>query len=112
MMELAACGARRGKRGTDALNMGWHVTVKVAHERGRQVQSAHEWQGHRFLHSRRATRSTARSGSAVTARRRWLLSIVGCALRAYGYRQCAPLAANAGGATRKRAVERSVGQPI
>src|SRR6266403_928873 len=32
MMELAACGARRGRPGTDALDMGWHVTVEVAHE--------------------------------------------------------------------------------
>jgi uncharacterized protein YcbK (DUF882 family) len=32
MMELAACGACPREAGTDALNMGWHVTVKVAHE--------------------------------------------------------------------------------
>src|SRR5260370_920157 len=31
-MELAARGARRGRRGSDAPNMGWNVTVKVAHE--------------------------------------------------------------------------------
>ena len=73
----------------------------------RQVQPAHARQGHRLLHSRRAARATACRRSAGAARRRGLLSLIGCTLRAHGYRQRAPLAADAGGATCKRAVEGS-----
>src|SRR5271166_1480856 len=32
MTGLVACGGCRGRRGTDALSMGWHVTVKVVRE--------------------------------------------------------------------------------
>src|SRR5262249_39633176 len=84
----------------------------AAFERRRPVQPAYAGQGHRLLHSRRATRTIARRPPARATRRRGLLSDIGRPLRAHGHRKRAPLAAHAGGAARERAVEGATPQRI
>ena len=60
----------------------------------RQQEPAHARQGDGFLHSGRQPEEAARHRPEGAGRRRRLLSALGFAFRAYGCRQCPPLAAH------------------